>query len=170
MMQIKIAMSKRKNIEKDLVERWLAYDQSVVMKNKEAMNTYRHDICLLLAYLLNTYLDADDNVDWCGTWADHLLDAEIDSGSSGARRASGLMDCGKLSDGYMHLTPFYGSFVCSTDLNTLQSYELCFAAAGPWDRSGTPLVVPYTEDKKVRHELRDRLKPGDNWATVYRSP
>ena len=163
-------MSKRENIEKELVERWLAYDQSVAMKDKEAASEYRHDVCLYLACLLNTYLDADHNVEWCGTWADRLLDAEIDSGSSGVRRASGLMVCSKLGVGYMHLTPFCGSFVFSTDLHTLESYELCFAAAGPWDRAGTPLVVPFTEDKKVRQDLRDRLRPGDNWATVYRNP
>jgi len=166
----KLAMGNREKIEKGLVECWLAHDQSVAIEDQRDEKEYRHDIVYLAACLLNTYLDTDNKVDWRGTWADRLLDAELVSGSSSVWRATGLMACGKLSDGYMHLTPFHGDFVCSTELNSLQSYELSFAAEGPWDRAGTSVVVPYTKDEIIRHELlRDAMKPGFHWPTVYRS-
>jgi hypothetical protein len=160
-------MSKREKLEKSIAECWLAYDQSVALKDMQAAHEYRLDICLCLACLLNTCLDADATLDWRGIWADRLLDAELDTESSCLRRARGLMVCGKLTDSYMHLTPFRGEFVFSTDFQTLKKYELRFAAEGPWDRPGTPFVVPFTKDENVRQELMNRLGPGDNWATVY---
>jgi hypothetical protein len=161
-------MSRREIIEKDIVECWLAYDQSVAVKDMQGTHEYRLDICVLVAYLLNTYLDADETVDWRGTWADRLLsDAQITSQSSGVRTASGLMVCGDKGANHMYLTPFRSEFVCSADLQTLQSYTLFFAPEGPWERQGAALVVPSTKDENVRCELRNRMGPQGGWGTVY---
>jgi hypothetical protein len=161
-------MTRREHVEKRLIEGWLIYDRSVAAENKRAVVEYRLEICLNVALLLNTYLDADESIDWCGTWADRLLDEEIASELSGVRRISGLMVCSKLGVGYMHITPFRAVFLCSSDFIFLRSYELFFAAEGPWKRVGTPLVVPFTKDQKVRQELKNSMGPEDNWGTVYR--
>lgn len=160
-------MSRRKQIENELSVRWLAYDAAVNV-NKEATIECGRDVCLYLACLLNTYLDADNSVDWNGTWADRLLDENIVSELAGVRTARGLMVCSNMDVGYMHLTPFYARFVFSADYLILGSYELFFAPEGPWNRSGNSLVMPFSEDKSAREELLNKLSTEGNWGTVFR--
>jgi len=170
MLPIEIAMSKRKNIEKKLGKCWRSYYQSVARERKKATNEYRHDIRYLLACLLNTYLDADNNIDWCGTWADHLIDEAFDFDSSGVKKASGLMVCSDRDACVMHITPFIGKFICTVDSDRPVSYQLYFAAEGPWKKEGTHSVLPSTKDKDVRQKLLDNWsKPDSHWATIYRS-
>lgn len=164
--------NRREKVEEQLVERWSAYDQCVSMNQMKAACEYRRDICLYLALLLNTYLEDDSAVDWRGIWADRLLDEEITSGLSGSRAASGLMVFGQLGVSSMHITPFYGSFVWSVNSTRPESYELCFAASGPWDQAGSPLVVPFTRDRNVRQGLlvHTARHEQERWATVYHGP
>jgi hypothetical protein len=119
--------------------------------------------------LLNTFLDADVDVDWRGTWADRLIDEEINSESTETNTATGLMVFGKLEDSYMHMAPFSGRFNWTPTSLFPAYYELGFAAGGPWGRAGAPIVAPFTHDKKVRQELLHRSTQNE-WGTVYRRP
>ena len=117
------------------------------------MHSIQHDLSLILACLLNTYLDGDASVDWAGTWADRLVDGQFDIETTVNRTATGLMNCGRLGNGWMHLTPFQGEFFFSSGCDCLESYELKLAAEGPWDRAGTESAIPFTHDKEVRLAL-----------------
>lgn len=164
-------MNKRENIEKKLIESWRDYDQSVAVSNKKAANEFRHDLRYLMACLLNTYLDADRNVDWGGAWADRLIDETLGFDSSSVRVVSGLMVCSDRDSRKMHITPFNGKFACPVDSIRPASYELCFAAEGPWEHEETPSVLPATKDKEIRQQLLDDWsRPDSRWPTTYRSP